>query len=153
LDGGGFGVRSCKACGVRREDDEFYTRVDNKGRTITAARCKPCVREDTKRRRAGVPQKQTEYTPFERYRANQRGRFNRMGITACQYTRMRIEQDERCAICREPFEMGGKTPPIDHCHTTGRVRGLLCTPCNVGIGGLRDNPEWLRAAAEYVERH
>lgn len=40
-------------------------------------------------------------------------------------------QHNLCACCGEPFI---KTPHIDHCHTTGKVRGLLCQPCNVGLG-------------------
>mgnify|MGYP001576209901 CR=1 FL=1 len=47
--------------------------------------------------------------------------------------------------------MSGKTLHIDHNHTTGAVRGLLCTQCNVGVGMLKDSPAVLRAAANYLE--
>lgn len=42
---------------------------------------------------------------------------------------------------------------MDHCHDSSRIRGLLCHTCNSGIGKLRDNPELLRKAADYLERH
>lgn len=53
-----------------------------------------------------------------------------------------------CAICRAADERLF----VDHCHKTNRFRGLLCHTCNTGIGQLGDDPELLRAAANYLER-
>ncbi len=41
---------------------------------------------------------------------------------------------------------------VDHCHTTGKVRGMLCSDCNTGLGKFKDGPALLRRAAEYLER-
>ena len=41
---------------------------------------------------------------------------------------------------------------VDHCHATGKVRGLLCHPCNAGLGFYRDDPRLMREAAAYIER-
>ena len=60
-------------------------------------------------------------------------------------------QDNKCAICNDVFGNEYKTQ-IDHCHTTGKVRGLLCINCNWLLGKSRDNPELLRKAAIYLER-
>lgn len=60
-------------------------------------------------------------------------------------------QDGRCAICGTD-EPGRKTWSIDHCHATGKVRGLLCNHCNTAIGLMRDDPAVLRAAIRYLER-
>ena len=72
----------------------------------------------------------------------------RYGITARDADAMLEEQGGSCAICRiEP------AAHVDHDHATGAVRALLCFGCNGGLGQFKDDPEVLRAAARYVERH
>jgi len=74
------------------------------------------------------------------------------GITEDEYDGMLAQQQGGCAICGRP-DPGRHLQTffsIDHCHTSGAVRGLLCHPCNLGIGYLQDNPEIMRAAADYV---
>ena len=63
----------------------------------------------------------------------------------------------RCALCRRTAEEARtsdriKALSVDHCHETGAIRGLLCGPCNTGIGMLGENPERLTAAADYLYR-
>lgn len=75
------------------------------------------------------------------------------GISLEQYEAMAAEQDGRCAICRR--EPSRANPAefrlhVDHDHATGTVRGLLCRPCNVGLGHFGDDIEVLLAAVEYV---
>jgi hypothetical protein len=68
------------------------------------------------------------------------------GIASSDYEKMFKEQLGKCFIC-------GSSPErlcIDHCHTTGRVRGLLCKSCNGALGMLRDNADYALAAAEYL---
>lgn len=72
-------------------------------------------------------------------------------LTVEEYAAMFAAQGGRCAICRG--EPGRKPLAIDHCHATHGVRALLCTACNLALGLMRDNPERLRAAADYVEGH
>lgn len=69
------------------------------------------------------------------------------GINQEIYDEMIKEQDNKCAICHNEFE---DTPNIDHCHETNKVRGLLCSPCNRGLGFFRDNSEALKRAANYL---
>lgn len=74
------------------------------------------------------------------------------GITPSHVEVLLRLQGGRCAICRTDSP-GGKWGRlnVDHCHLTGRVRGLLCDPCNRGIGFLKESPERLRIAAAYLE--
>jgi hypothetical protein len=64
---------------------------------------------------------------------------------------MAQSQNRRCAICTIALSLEGKTTNIDHCHRTGKIRGLLCVLCNWLIGHARDNPKTLRSAAAYLE--
>jgi hypothetical protein len=84
------------------------------------------------------------------------------GLTPDEFERMFQEQAGRCGICGTEMHLTGdrrkdgslKTNGIcvDHCHATGVVRGLLCAPCNKGLGFFRDDPERLRAAVAYLAR-
>lgn len=72
------------------------------------------------------------------------------GITPEIYNTMLLSQNSCCAICcrTEPTGYGWH---IDHCHTTQKVRGLLCSKCNQGIGLLEENIETLKKAIKYLE--
>lgn len=73
------------------------------------------------------------------------------GITEQQKQEMILKQDNKCLICETSFDDVGHTPHVDHCHDTGRVRGILCRSCNTGLGKFFDNIERLKSAIEYLE--
>lgn len=81
------------------------------------------------------------------------------GITLKQYNRMLEEQDYVCAVCKMPEthpNNHSKTGAIrrlsvDHDHKTGDVRALLCSGCNVALGRMREDPDRIRALADYAE--
>jgi hypothetical protein len=74
------------------------------------------------------------------------------GITCADYERMLQAQFGGCAICgRGQSRSSDDNLYIDHCHKTGRVRGLLCTACNAGLGQFQDDPKLLRRAARYLK--
>lgn len=72
---------------------------------------------------------------------------SRYGITLEHYNQLSTDQDHLCAICRQP----ASRLVVDHDHSNGRVRGLLCQHCNRALGALNDDPVRLRAAANYLE--
>ncbi len=73
----------------------------------------------------------------------------RYGITEEAYKDFLERQGGLCAICR-----GLMSPPhVDHCHSSGKVRGLLCSECNLGLGKFKDNPEFLSRATSYLLSH
>lgn len=68
------------------------------------------------------------------------------------YMTLFVDQDERCAVCLRHQDEVPREFAVDHCHKTGKVRGLLCMTCNAGIGQLGDDPEVLRRATAYLEK-
>lgn len=76
----------------------------------------------------------------------------RFGITVEQYNEMLVQQQYLCAICDRHEHIFTKKLAVDHCHTTGTIRGLLCRHCNLALGNMEDIPSRLRAAADYLER-
>lgn len=75
--------------------------------------------------------------------------LSQFGINEQQYQDLLKSQNGVCAICGRPPQK--KRLAVDHSHTTGVVRGLLCSPCNVSLGGFQDSLEILQRAYEYLK--
>lgn len=80
------------------------------------------------------------------------------GITLEDYNIMLVSQGGACAICKLPESVklpsgAIKSLSIDHCHNTGKIRGLLCYRHNVGIGFFDENIEYLNSAIDYIRKH
>lgn len=80
---------------------------------------------------------------------------SKFGISLEDYDRLFEKQGGKCAICGavkpDAKHKGVAHFCVDHDHVTGKVRGLLCSSCNTGIGKLQDSPEMLRKAIAYLE--
>lgn len=76
--------------------------------------------------------------------------LRKFGITVEAWEEMFERQDGGCAICHRVQKSGAKRLAVDHCHTTGRVRGLLCYRCNYAIGMFKDEPYLLQRATDYL---
>lgn len=117
--------QTCRICGIEKPIDEFYFRKElGKPRR----ECKTCLIE-----------------------AN---RYRTLGVCNVKYDEMLVKQHGKCAICGSTLNSSRYTKfAVDHCHKTGKVRGLLCTSCNTALGLMKDSPERLQAAAKYLNRH
>ena len=74
------------------------------------------------------------------------------GLSQVAFNALLESQGRVCVICKKAT-WNGRGPFVDHDHTTGKVRGLLCSNCNAAIGLLHDNAERARAIANYLESH
>jgi hypothetical protein len=85
-------------------------------------------------------------------RRQRRSLINNFGINADQYEAILKEQNGVCAICYQP-EPCNRMLAVDHCHCSLKVRGLLCTNCNMAIGKFKENVEFIKNAVQYMERN
>lgn len=165
----------CKCCGQTKPTAEFHR--NRRNRSGLEAWCKQCRNGQMKQYRAtesaksvqAKQQKQWHQTPKGRnymYMKAQEGQRKRdlksrasqqppytpaRIITLDEYEQMLCEQGGLCAICKA--EPNGTRLHIDHCHVTGKIRGLLCMKCNQGLGQFMDRPNLLERARLYLLRH
>lgn len=107
-----------------------------------------CLQKDelSKRQKHGYRYGSDEYKQHHRDLRLQR----KYGITWNDYLEIIESQDNECAICGTSISELDHTAHLDHCHDTGKVRGVLCRRCNTGIGMLNDDPDTLMKAVNYL---
>lgn len=138
-------TKTCTGCNVTKPIDQFSLARNGirQQKPVRKSKCKPCQAE----------QARTWYND-NKDRANEnKRRWNLQklyGITIEEYDAMLEAQNGVCLVCQE--EDKDTNLAVDHCHSTGRVRGLLCNNCNRAIGLLKDNPAVIKRAAAYLER-
>ena len=117
--------KHCPKCGLILPIDEFpRNRCRSDGRQTYCKKCGILLRRSTQR----ISDLKRKY-----------------GITPETYDSF-IGKDRPCAVC------GEMATHLDHNHLTGKVRGGLCQPCNIGLGHFKDSPHLLEAAANYIKR-
>ena len=129
-------TRECTKCKKQISLDNFY--YNKLGKHRKSSRCKPC---------------HNEYD----YKLDKNSKLKRAyGITLSEYQELLSKQDSKCAICGVDNNGKYRNKPrafaVDHCHTTGKIRGLLCSDCNTGIGLLKDNINFLQSAIKYLNK-
>jgi len=143
--------KHCPKC-KRVRDVEFFC-VSRRSARGRVSWCRDCTSESQKRRRE---KEDPGWTKVIRRQAHLKYRLKQLGLTMEDYEDMILEQGNRCAICgSSPEDSRAKNPVlhIDHCHETGRVRGLLCRGCNHGLGSFGDDPRRVLLAARYLVKH
>lgn len=153
-------MKSCIKCGQLKLLEAFYSGLNT---------CRECKIEqvkswcsDNKEKCNGYRKKYIENNPEENRAAKQKWADNNrpkisnkrlkhsFGITLSDYEAILDAQNYRCAICGTTECATGKNFAVDHNHTTGQVRGLLCKKCNTGLGLFGDSPETIEAAYGYL---
>lgn len=148
----------CRKCGEVKNASAFSKSKNS------AVWCKECCRLNAAKWRAGNLEKarsadrSRNCTPqrvdwFREYGRKYR-LFTKYGVTVEMYDILFEKQGGVCAICKEPPSEENTrwgTLHVDHCHTTGAVRGLLCIPCNTALGCVRDDIRRLQSAIKYLE--
>lgn len=125
------------------QNKHFLSSIDEENRR---AMCSVCGEVDIRARE--YSRKFSENTRKWRCRTAERVRVwaIKYGADAQTITELWETQEHRCAICKEKIDSFN----VDHCHESGMFRGLLCTPCNTGIGFFKDDVTRLRSAIDYL---
>ena len=76
--------------------------------------------------------------------------WEKFSLTVDEYDKMLENQQGKCAICRCDRKIQKRNFAVDHCHATGKIRGILCGNCNSGLGFFKDNPQSLTNALTYL---
>lgn len=126
----------------------LLSRIDLVQRLADCSICGPGARIRIRTRWGTKPKTECRGPRGPRRGSNRASRLRvKYGLSIQEYEQMVADQDGRCLICRsQPDRL-----VVDHDHQTGRVRGLLCSPCNLALGCLRDNADAARAAAQYLD--
>lgn len=149
-------LKVCTKCKVTKSG-ECFSRLKT-GANGLNPRCKDCINRATRHRHHTLPGlKEKHYIAHriwakenpEKMKQYVRDSKRRMayGLEPAQYETLVQKQQNRCAICDRTM----KPSHIDHCHKTGKIRGLLCSSCNTALGLLQDSTDILERARDYVK--
>ena len=160
-------MKKCSICKEEKELNEFPFQNKKLNKIMSACKvCKSIIQKEN-RKRLGKIQKEKDrilYQKNKEHRVNyareyrvkypERTRSSNLkqkyGITQNDYDKTLNMQNNKCAICERDMNEYGKIFCVDHNHTTGKVRGLLCDPCNYGLGFYEKHSD---KYIEYLKKH
>jgi len=148
--------KECVQCHTIKPLEDYFADKRMTGKGGKNSSCKACQKLNRQKWSEENREYQTEY--FKDYyqknkRAQQGKRLEKKyGITIDDYEAILVAQKGACAVCCSVTARGNGKFHVDHDHKTGKVRGLLCHDCNVGLGNFKDSPELLEAASTYLRR-
>lgn len=143
-------MKVCTVCKQSKALSEFWP--DRRRLNGLMARCKVCSREQARAYRASRPDYEKRVYAKHRLATRQRHLVRKYGLTLADYDAMLAKQGGNCAICNAPeVDQFKGVFHVDHCHSTGAVRGLLCRGCNHMLGVVGDDPLKLLRAITYLK--
>lgn len=157
-------MKVCSTCLKEKDEKDFYPSVLKRTKKDSKCRCIECEKEVRRargyykryhqRHKTERNQYCREYdrsNPARQHARRHKSKLAVYGITPDDYDNLYQDQEGCCAICGKHQSGFKRRFGVDHCHKTGRIRGLLCHHCNTALGNLRDDPSLLLSAIEYLE--
>ena len=152
-------TKICRTCGVEKNVQEYYVgKTGKNGQKWRKPTCKECELKAARKKYHEVPVEKrrhnNENNPCNSIEYRRKIKlWNKYGLTTEQFDSMLKEQDSKCKICKRKLHHEGsfkEKPHVDHCHSTGKVRGLLCGWCNQGIGSAFEDVSVLSEMINYL---
>lgn len=155
-------MKTCIRCLETKSLDQFYPAKTSRDKLQST--CKKCDLQKTAERQKANPEAcraKTKRWQIKNFALiKQKRKLIKDSLMCAKYqitqeyrNQLLEKQSGLCAICRVVAHTSRKPLHIDHDHVTGKVRGLLCHSCNVGIGFLKENTEILENAKQYLSKH
>ena len=143
----------CSKCGESKPISKFNR--DRSRKDGFASRCKACKKEDARdyyeRNREAVIERERVRRASKSDEEKRDAQYRRIyGISLAEYDVMLEAQNGVCAICSTDTPGGKGRFVVDHCHTNGHVRKLLCNRCNLALGLVEDQPSLLAKMITYL---
>lgn len=154
-------IRKCNACGIEKDLSEFY---NDKSRVLGKSyTCKECKNSHSKTYQSSLgkedydirgildnkKRRQRYYSKHKDTSIRDYSYSSRYGISLVEYNLMYENQNGLCCICGKKKDK----LVVDHNHKTGKVRGLLCSKCNSGLGMFCDDKDVIIKAIKYMEKN
>ncbi len=149
-------IKTCRHGHAVTQENTYH--YPEHGRNAGKTMCRECMGIWSKRQNFTRTKEQRNASarlwrvnnPESARRVRKKQNLKRFGLTEDSFNVIMVKQNGVCAICKNP-EPAKRALAIDHNHQTGKIRGLLCTRCNQGIGCFVDQPLILEAAIKYLQ--
>ena len=129
-------MKTCTVCNESKPATDYY--ADKRFKAKLKSECKECHKQQCYKWAQKNKDKKAAYQ-----------RKCTFGITMEDYNQFLEDQNSVCAICQQKCGSGNRLS-VDHCHNSGKVRGLLCGNCNRALGLFKDNKKFLQKAIDYL---
>jgi hypothetical protein len=136
-------MRTCRLCGVEKPEEAYQLRKDSGRRRTECQTCRG--KQSLDRYHAALENRIPHYRA-----ARKSALMKRYGMRLEDFEKLHAARHGLCDICSRP-NIAGRVLVVDHCHTTGKARGLICHPCNHALGSLQEDPAIIRRLLSYVE--
>jgi hypothetical protein len=146
-------TKVCSICKKRKRISNFHKNIGKNDGFHT--QCKMCRNEVLRREehKDSTRVYKNSWSQYNKESIKNSQLKSKFGITLPEYNELLFKQENKCAICNNESSTNEKDLAVDHCHKTGKIRGLLCHTCNLGLGHLKDDINLLNKAVDYLKNH